>query len=96
MPKIYYFSSNNPVPPNFHEIASDFASLTIWTNGIMVFGITIILIKPFLIKKIINRKFRKFSINYGFGSISPFDTPELIEMLRNFLLILTFQSLINN
>jgi len=24
----------------------------------------------------------KFSINYGFGSISPFDTPELIEMLR--------------
>jgi len=26
----------------------------------------------------------KFSINYGFGSISPFDTSELIEtLLRN-------------
>jgi len=28
--------------------------------------------------------FRKFSINYGFGSISSFNTPELIEMLLVF------------
>ena len=28
----------------------------------------------------------KFSINYGFGSISPFDTPELIEKLQSFTL----------
>jgi len=35
----------------------------------------------------VNRKKCNFSINYGFGSILPFDIPELIEKLQKKLMI---------